>query len=198
MSVLPSQDGSPPLSTDSGSDYYSDESSRASPQSDNDKCQHPPPSSSTDHASNSGLPDLPWIPSSALTSPDHYGGLNPENLATLSVINTVTIPDPKLRMSRLQYLGSSSSKTRMDTLLSHQPMQGSQNPSLSPCPNTIRNGLEGGTLEHIPFDEPLCNTLSLCLAAKDRYGKTSEADIFSQAWGMTMTLRGPAPAFPGC
>ena len=134
MAVPPYQDSLAP--SDSGSDYSGGEPSGAASQSDHKKHQqHPPPSSATNQASNSGPPELPWIPSSAVTSPDHYGGLNPENLASLSVINTVPAPDHQLRLSRLNYLGSLSSKTRTDSMLSRRSMQGSQNISSDGCPS---------------------------------------------------------------
>lgn len=195
MAVPPSQD-SPP-SSDSGSDY-SGEPSAGPSQSDHDKYQQPPPSSSTNESSNSGLPVLPWIPSSAVTSHHHYGGLNPENLATLDVVNAVPAPDQQLRLARLKYLGSSSSKNRIDTALSERPMQGSQIMSPRECPNPVRNGLEDGCQSR-PYQQALRLRLSPIHSSQPPYPymMTPEADIFSQIQGVT-TLPGQVPAFAGC
>lgn len=52
----------------------------------------PPASSSTDAASSqsASASGIPWVPTLATTSPDNYGGLNPENEASLDFIDGVT------------------------------------------------------------------------------------------------------------
>lgn len=47
--------------------------------------------SSTNLASSqSSSAEIPWLPTLATTSPNNYGGLNPENEANLNYINGVT------------------------------------------------------------------------------------------------------------
>jgi hypothetical protein len=71
-------------------------------------------------ASASGTPELPWIPITAVTSPDNYGRLNPENEAILGVINAVSAP--LRRFTRPRSLFSPSNTYH--TVVPDQPMQG--------------------------------------------------------------------------
>lgn len=58
--------------------------------------------------------ELPWVPTTATTSPDNFGGLNPENEAALGVINTV--PGPSHRFARFSNPRISSTTSRADTI----------------------------------------------------------------------------------